>query len=632
MNPIEITPQKTWAVVVGIDRYLAGSEWNLDGPVNDACAFARWLQRRGVPAEQILFFLSPKKDAIDGLVTREAEADLIHKAFERELPVKDGDLLIVFWGGHGALNGDERLLFCADAVNDHKSNLNLNDLLSLLRTSRYRHLDHQIIIVDACANYLNWMDEPASLPKREFGKGRMIESKGQFIIYSAADGEAAINNQTRKTGEFSRFVLDWLETDEKEDTREWPPDFDRMAREVKSHFDELRKREQTHQTPICIRLKSWRGDEENLFGNLAEANERSMLMAEVREQLRPHEIDTETWRSFYDLTSDYFHRPFAAPQTRDAMIRNLVLASPEPDHPKPVFEFVWRAAHALHLDDLKKWAEKKINDGAHLANLHRKIYGESPEPILYLMVKLQSSASLKRPFAKNFNWWLWHGSRRTSIGNGVCNHRGSLEDLRTKFLDLLNECRDVRRAGALHLEFFLDIGMMLSLEIDQWTHRHSLLGAIYPMAVRWTRPLEHRGDWQRLARRIRGNAPGRAAPAVDWLSRKSPNQLSPHLINNHNCGPLFGFSKTPTAETLQIALEGGAPFIFWPRTHGIDPPVFEEKLAHCASAGSLEQFPQRVRQLREGALDVDCHPGASLTLLWDDPDRVPVEWGFGSNE
>ena len=37
MNRIEASPQKTWAVVVGIDRYGAGPHWNLDGPVCDSC-------------------------------------------------------------------------------------------------------------------------------------------------------------------------------------------------------------------------------------------------------------------------------------------------------------------------------------------------------------------------------------------------------------------------------------------------------------------------------------------------------------------------------------------------------------------------------------------------------------------
>ena len=45
-----VSPQRTCALVVGIERYDADRTWDLDGPANDAARFTSWLLSRGVPA------------------------------------------------------------------------------------------------------------------------------------------------------------------------------------------------------------------------------------------------------------------------------------------------------------------------------------------------------------------------------------------------------------------------------------------------------------------------------------------------------------------------------------------------------------------------------------------------------
>jgi DNA replication protein DnaC len=41
-----IPPEKTVAIVVGIEKYDLGPDWNLDGAANDALAFAQLYLRR----------------------------------------------------------------------------------------------------------------------------------------------------------------------------------------------------------------------------------------------------------------------------------------------------------------------------------------------------------------------------------------------------------------------------------------------------------------------------------------------------------------------------------------------------------------------------------------------------------
>lgn len=154
------SPQRTYAFVVGIERYDAGSAWDLDGPARDAARFTSWLFDRGVPAEQILVFLSPLDEQLPdvplppGVTASPARREQVTEALTRTLPGRGGDLLWLFWAGHGVLTRDDHLrLFFADASTDDKRNLDLNSLLTMLRSDLYPRFPRQAGMVDACQTY-----------------------------------------------------------------------------------------------------------------------------------------------------------------------------------------------------------------------------------------------------------------------------------------------------------------------------------------------------------------------------------------------------------------------------------------------------------------------------------------------
>jgi hypothetical protein len=81
-----ISPEETYALIVGIEKYQAGSDWNLNGPANDAINFANWLLARGVTPENIHLFVSPLDENRDllqktKLVSKTASKDNIDIAF-----------------------------------------------------------------------------------------------------------------------------------------------------------------------------------------------------------------------------------------------------------------------------------------------------------------------------------------------------------------------------------------------------------------------------------------------------------------------------------------------------------------------------------------------------------------------
>ena len=54
-------PKKTFAIVVGVEKYDAGEKWNLRGPAADAIRFVHWLQD-SVPLDNIKLFRPVRLD------------------------------------------------------------------------------------------------------------------------------------------------------------------------------------------------------------------------------------------------------------------------------------------------------------------------------------------------------------------------------------------------------------------------------------------------------------------------------------------------------------------------------------------------------------------------------------------
>ena len=163
------SPERTYAVVVGIERYEAGDGWDLDGAAGSALRIIGWLRNRGVPVENITVLLSPlesNRPTVEQALAElkfpanlpSATFDEISRVITEQLPKQDGDLLVLFWSGHGVLDKrKERPLFCANAGVHTKRNINVTDLLAALSRQNFKGLREQMIFVDACANFVQEM-------------------------------------------------------------------------------------------------------------------------------------------------------------------------------------------------------------------------------------------------------------------------------------------------------------------------------------------------------------------------------------------------------------------------------------------------------------------------------------------
>lgn len=276
------SPQRTYAFVVGIERYDAGSAWDLDGPARDAARFTSWLFDRGVPAEQILVFLSPLDEQLPdvplppGVTASPARREQVTEALTRTLPGRGGDLLWLFWAGHGVLTRDDHLrLFFADASTDDKRNLDLNSLLTMLRSDLYPRFPRQAGMVDACQTYAERLQLAMTLPAETFPYGQPLPGREQFVLYAASPGQVAVNLGSVKAGLFSQMVMEEL-------TRlggnGWPPEMDLVAARLDQRFNELRAVGRADQTPTSFRWRPWQGGE-RVLGETAPGSARAAIVA-----------------------------------------------------------------------------------------------------------------------------------------------------------------------------------------------------------------------------------------------------------------------------------------------------------------------------------------------------------------
>jgi HEAT repeat protein len=276
--PADAQPQRTYGLVVGIDRYDLGPGYALRGPAAGACRFVHWLHRqRGVPASQIFLFLTPAPLPADGAAPAPAAPDSpppipegvavrdathhLHDFVTDKLAGLRGELLLVYWCGHGIITADgARRLFYADARPGYERNLDLAGLLAYLRSNQVPGFRQQVAIVDACADYVGALARGTDLARHSlpFPPGEFSDQHKQFVLLAARAGESARNLPEKGTGLFSREVMELLAA---EPAGVWPPDMPRVYQQLNERFRALRDLGEARQTPTYFFHRTWEGSE-----------------------------------------------------------------------------------------------------------------------------------------------------------------------------------------------------------------------------------------------------------------------------------------------------------------------------------------------------------------------------------
>ncbi|MFG2429772.1 caspase family protein [Streptomyces sp. NPDC048590] len=214
MNREAVRPDQMFALVVGIERYAAGEDWDLPGPARDALRFCDWLRARGVPESNIQLHLSPLPGTAPGVPFRSADHDCLRRAFVEDIPRRSDKALWVWWGGHGVLDVNESMaLYASDATLTDRRAIDVESALTRLRSDATPCHARQMWLIDACRTFDELHRFPQSLSVERLPTGARILAHEQTLMFAAGRGQRAGNDPRRRLGLFSDIVLGELSDD-----------------------------------------------------------------------------------------------------------------------------------------------------------------------------------------------------------------------------------------------------------------------------------------------------------------------------------------------------------------------------------------------------------------------------------
>ncbi|MFF0034375.1 hypothetical protein ACFYS7_40990 [Streptomyces avermitilis] len=268
-----VDPARTQALVVAIERY-EDPAWDVTGPYSDACAFITWLvDSCSVPAENISFYASAHPESLrqadnshllpPAVKTKEADSASIARYIQEGMVTLDGELLWVFWSGHGVVdrNGSHVLLLADSSVATKRAIA--VDALQLALQSRRVGRDDGLgmpkvaVAVNACQN------QPAGVEvvlTDVVTTSTRVTDRGLFVMHACSTGQKARNVRTgailegTATGLFPRALLTSLD----DGSGSVLPDLHRVSDEIDRVFAELRNDNLTLQKPSLLR-RNWDG-------------------------------------------------------------------------------------------------------------------------------------------------------------------------------------------------------------------------------------------------------------------------------------------------------------------------------------------------------------------------------------
>ncbi|MFI9150542.1 hypothetical protein [Streptomyces sp. NPDC053367] len=642
-----IDPRRMFALVVGIESYTIGRGWDLPGAARDAVRFANWLTAGGVPEEQVHVLVSPLDRTAVDLPQRDVPPptrDHVERLLFKELPACDGDLLWIYWAGHGYLDDSHQLLLpYADATREWTCHLNIEAALRWWKGSGVQagRFGRQIAIGDACRVDAR-LARQLSFGAAEYGARRPDSDRLQFALYACRVGELAQNLPDSGAGQFTDALLRRLrETSPPASVSELVP----IVRTVQADLLELRADGLAWQQPEFVVHRDWtgstvRGDDRHPDGPPGDGTTtHGAVVLDQRgwDELAPllrlpclpsHTYDAYRWA--FEIT-DCVH-----PVRRGLPAADLAGVTHDLDARQGrrglplVLPFMrYLAAHSAD----EAWAQQ-ILDWIESA---RARLGAPPVPVPPRADPAQVGLHLRfeEDGEREGTFWVRTWLYRDDGFETLWESERPLDPPATRraLTRLLAETRayDVRR-----IEFHVPLEL-LAEPFESWQlpigrrGRSVELGRAFEVVVRC--PQERDGLAGTLWRR-------------KWRWFKAHGGTDPHAVRelrdetvSMDLGTLLQSAEPPVcvladvsgprlAETLEAVLDAGVPIAVWHRGGG-EPGRVAAILDEQRDQGELNlpRLPFLVWQSRIPDRPCTTPAGrsstAGLALLWDDPERVP---------
>ncbi|MFI8342855.1 hypothetical protein ACIF8W_22755 [Streptomyces sp. NPDC085639] len=674
--PPALGPQRTFALVAGVERYGISPRWNLRGPARDALRFAQWLTGPAeVPPGNIRLLLSPLDDpdaldwqdspAMAALRTayRPATEQHVKAALLDELPKCDGDLLWIFWAGHGYLGPRQELMLpCADASPNLIRHLNLDSALRWWRTDLVgpRSFPLQAALVDSCR-----VDAPReawwNFGSNDYGGGSSVPGRRQFRLYASREGEIAQNDPERGAGRFTDALLGELGG---RSVRESVTGLPGAALSIHRSFQELRARGEGWQLPQFIVDRNWDAcsfldDELSGAGPAGAARLDQEAWDALGELFEGRELPRCAYEAYAwafkaagcttpahgGLPGDGLLEVVQDLDERQGGSGGMPLAVP---FVRFLADRAGAAGDARWADRLTGWVR------ATRERLALPVLPPPPPPARrkVLHVRLEAPPGGEPGFLARM--WL-RGERLEHIWESEAKPV-ALDAVRKELVRQLALAGGASEPGAPagrhayaavdRVEFHVPYEL-LDADFDQWpvprgpAGRPRALGLLHQVVVRCPdERADTRAEWSATWSWLYDRG-GRHPDAVrvvvdaevtDTLGMQLAAGPEPACVLAHT-------TAAPHAGLLEAVLEGGLPVAVWRRGGGAPAADLLGLLAPAGPDGRPDPgaldvlaLPARVREVRRaaagaaaGAARAHQPPagGDRLVLLWDDPDDVP---------
>ncbi|OLZ64775.1 hypothetical protein AVW11_18115 [Streptomyces amritsarensis] len=681
--PPALGPQRTFAFVAGVERYDISHRWNLRGPARDALRFAQWLTGPAqVPAGNLRLLLSPLDDpdaldwpdspAMAALRTayRPATEENVKAALLDELPQCDGDLLWIFWAGHGYLGPRQELMLpCADARPSQIRHLNLDSALRWWRTDLVKHRSFplQAALVDSCR-----VDAPRdarwNFGSTDYGGGSSVPGRRQFRLYASREGEAAQNDAERGAGRFTEALLAELGT---RSVRESVSGLPTAARSIHRTFQELRERGGGWQLPQFLVDRDWDAcsflddDPATLAPHRAAARLDQPAWDGLGELFEGRELPRCAYEAYaWAFKAAGCTTPVGGGLPGDGLLEVVQDLDERQGGPGgmplavPFVRFLADRAAAGDAAGDAAWAGR-LKEWVHTTRerLALPVLPPPPPPARTTVVHVGLEPPPDGGPGLRARMWL-SGERTEQIWESA-GAPLRLDAVREELLRQLalvgatpagGGAAPRTRGGVDRIEFHVPYEL-LDTDFDQWpvprgpAGRHRALGLLHQVVVRCPQErADTRAEWQTSWRWLctRGGRHPEAvrvvqeAEVTDALGMELAERPAPACVLAHT-------TAAPHAGLLEAVLEGGVPVAVWRRGGGAPAAPLLDLLAPAGPDGRPDPgaldvlaLPARVREVRRaaagaaaGAARAVQQPSGEdqLVLLWDDPDDIP---GFRS--
>ncbi|MEG0083606.1 MAG: caspase family protein [Massilia sp.] len=638
---LEAASKHIRAVVIGIDVYSYGREWDLRGPAADAMRTVDWLQAAQVQPEHIALFLSPaswESDKVKQWVQdrkwgtrRDALQHEIAEFLNAELGPLGGQALVVHWGGHGAIDDRNRhnYLFAADAKTATPHCFSAQDLLLTLADVKFSHLAQQVFIFDMCAGAFSSISDVQPEPLRLYKSHHANVKVRQCAMFAASLGEIAVNDNARETGLFSALIFEQLKARAAPTLAQFGEAFaavkaDGMANGLSKQLPRLQ-------------FKDPLDPEFEMAGAVPTLAGQDMLQL-IRARKPAHQLIKRIY-----LQSLPILRHTGA-ESIEAWLRLLTEAHPRDEgYGAPLIEFAERLARATGDQSFSQWA-KDNSEGAPYALVAQRLDEEQAiqKPIATLFIEIDSEST------RQVHWWTEapdpdHRRRRTSTAIG---QRGLITELETCLPQILlqasslTEARFRLRIGFIVPAALFSLGLE-SIRID-WDGDIFPLNQQYAVLFHWydrtVRQL-HRyvTNWkdvlQTLSPRVKqgGGAPVKwldAAAANDPLSRYA---RASHELRASTTGAIcLGIAHPPACPpdqslgTVVECLRHGVPCLFWLQLPRTTPKKIKEIRDRVTTAFAKVDSATAPVAIWHGSKIAAVHEQiVPIGVVWDLPEFLP---------